>query len=172
MGTPTRILKSGPDRFYTLAEARDIRGPIIYGLHDGRKIFYVGRTLNPKDRFYRYAPAKTSPLALLRAIRDAGDQLRIVVLERDPADLDAAEKRFIGIFAEQLVNRAGSPLGMMAAVNKKMGTAILADQLAQCPKCGGDNYERGQHKCYFRSIPVLQPKAGAGAVKSMKRAPR
>jgi hypothetical protein len=92
------------DREYTLSEAKKIPGSLIYGLRDGDGVFYIGKTTNAKSRFSSYAnPAKVQ-LNLQKRLARAGDDLRVVILEHNPADLGRAEREWIEARGDQLVN--------------------------------------------------------------------
>lgn len=153
-----RLSASKLSKYYTLEEARSIPGPFVYGLHNGEKVFYVGRTIDARRRFTCYAPPKTAPLPLLRAIKFAGDALSVVILEHNPPDLIEAEKRHIASRAGELVNRMDTPTRMRASVTGKVANEMVRTQLATCPGCGGENFVNGKHKCHGR-LDVLTPRA-------------
>lgn len=75
----------------TVAEARRISVPIVYGLVDDRGLFYVGRTKRADQRFDQHLRGQTANRGLLGRIKIAGDSLRIQVLHWNPPDLSAAE---------------------------------------------------------------------------------
>lgn len=156
---PPKISQAKLRKFYTLAEARSIRGPFVYGLHDGQKVFYVGKTIDAERRFAGYAPAKSAPIQLLRAIRRAGAALSVVILEHNPPDLAEAEKRHMAARADDLVNQVSCVGRMKALVTKRSADAILRTHLATCPYCDGENYSDGEHKCYVHHLEILTPRA-------------
>lgn len=75
-------------------------GSIIYGLIDGDtlELRYVGQTCCPKKRLRQHSEARHNP-HLNNWLRTA--DISMITLERDPADLDATETRWIRELREQ-----------------------------------------------------------------------
>lgn len=77
----------------SVSEAKLIAEPVVYGLCDlTGKIFYVGKTVCPRRRFQAHREGKSKNRPLSDRIRALGSDLRIVVLERSPSDINAAER--------------------------------------------------------------------------------
>ncbi len=73
-----------------------IQTAIIYGLIDGNtmELRYIGQTVGPLDARYRkHVTGRYGSLHFVNWIRSA--DVSAVVLERDPKDLSAAERRWI-----------------------------------------------------------------------------
>ena len=102
-------------KFYTLEEAAKIGDPCVYGLYDDGNLFYIGQTNRPDIRFgYDYTYNRTyirNPF-LSRRLNEAGDRLRVSVLDRRPHDLIKAEKRQIQkyMYVLQLANIIHNPM--------------------------------------------------------------
>lgn len=89
---------------YTLSEAAKLKGKFIYGYKDLNGFFYIGKTTNPARRFYDNCQQSYNNIYLLKRLREAGDDARLVVIERDPPNLHLAEQAAIVKYAPQLTN--------------------------------------------------------------------
>jgi hypothetical protein len=93
----------------TISEAKAIAEPVIYGLCgiDGL-IFYVGQTKSPRYRFASHKQNNGRNRRLREKIDGLGGDLRVIVLDRSPVDLNAAERREISARAGCIVNLIGA----------------------------------------------------------------
>lgn len=135
----------------TLAEARRVPGHFVYGLRDNADVFYVGKTRNTDGRFEGYVrQAKRGPNShLLRRLRDASDNLRVVILDYMPADLNAAEAAAIHAHADRLVNVHANPYRSHLTSRSAVGVIALRERhtLALCPCCDGPMDDRRMQYC-------------------------
>lgn len=76
----------------TFREARLISEPIVYALCDRGGVFYVGKTAVPAKRFYQHAAGAPRNPRLHQRLMMSGGEVRVEVLHRSPADIDAAEQ--------------------------------------------------------------------------------
>lgn len=83
------------DELLTVAQASALKGGIVYGLVDELGIFYVGKTVRPWRRFKQHRECRALNQRLNERIGNAGPALRVVVLQRDPSDINAAERHEI-----------------------------------------------------------------------------
>lgn len=146
-------------RRYSFVEAKQIRGPFVYGLEDGTGVFYVGKTIDASSRFNRYVRPNKLPLNLLRRIRDANGEVLVRVLLHNPPDLDAAEQDFIAALAPEIMNHTGSARHILAQLTKPVADRMLASHLARCPKCDNQNFKDGRHLCSNTRLEILNPPA-------------
>lgn len=91
------------EAYPSIEAARFAPGQIVYGLADQSGIFYIGKATNPDNRFRGYV-RRLKNLDVIRRITAAGPALQVLVLERNPADLAAAEAAMISRYGLQLVN--------------------------------------------------------------------
>lgn len=157
---PKKLSAAKLKKRYTLDEARSIPGPFVYGLHNGLHVFYIGKTIDAYGRFTAHKNRiKKTPIELLRAMRDAGASLRVVILEHNPPNLVEAEKAYIAFHADNLVNRAACTGRMRARFSEdRLCAAALATELVSCPHCGGENVADGKHNCRSE-VSILTPRA-------------
>lgn len=132
---------------FTLQQARKIKEPIVYGLIDPEngRIVYVGKTKNPRNRLSQYTSPRTCHNAMLAEwLAENHGRWRIAVLDRNPADLNAAERRQIKKWRHQTFNliaggdemwRAHVSQPWMAGPGKKCPSDIL---LSMLKRNGGD----------------------------------
>lgn len=131
----------------TLQQARKIKEPIVYGLTDPAdgRIVYVGKTKNPRNRLSQYTSPSTCHNAMLAEwLAENQGRCGIAVLERNPADLNAAERQHIRMLRHQTFNliaggdemwRAHVSQPWMAGPGKKCPSDIL---LSMLKRNGGD----------------------------------
>jgi hypothetical protein len=102
-------MSDGPshDARLTIQQAQRLKGRFVYGLADGDGIFYVGQTRNPARRFEAHGGRRTNNTALRDRLGGAGADLRVVILRRNPGDLNAAEREEIRARSGTLVNLVG-----------------------------------------------------------------
>lgn len=88
-------------RVLRLSDARSIQVPVIYGLctKDG-DIFYVGKTVNPKKRFYTHEKEHQSYNPDLAKI----EKEYVIILESNPSNISESEKKFIKKYRKKIVN--------------------------------------------------------------------
>lgn len=125
----------------TLQQARKIKEPIVYGLTDPAdgRIVYVGKTKSPRNRLPQYtSPGACHNAMLAEWLSENQGRWRIAVLERNPADLNAAERRQIRMRRHQTFNliaggdemwRAHVSQPWMAGPGKKCPSDILLTML-------------------------------------------
>lgn len=131
-------------RRYTLASARRLRGSLVYGLLDENGvIFYVGKTTNPKKRFWDHSEASPHNIQLRRRMERAGRDLRVVVLVRDPPNLAQSEMDEIVKRSQDLVNVAGNPFRRKSRFQLGPNSR---EKMGLCPTCDGRlDRPRGSH---------------------------
>jgi hypothetical protein len=136
----------------TRQEARKIQSPIVYGLvdpGDGR-VVYVGKTINPANRLQIYtSPSMCHNKMLGEWLADNHGMWRVAILESDPADLNAAERRHIRMRRSSLLNlmgggddmwKAHSSQPWMAGPGKKCPSDLLLTFMKRndgCPSVRG-----------------------------------
>jgi hypothetical protein len=154
-----RLAKAKLLRLYTFEDARRIKGPFVYGLSDGDGIFYVGKTVDANRRFYSYTkPSKCSP-RLQRRIRDALGPVMVSILEHNPRDLDAAERKYIAMYAPNLVNQSGSIRYMSASMRLTDKNSALRTQLSRCSGCGSTKAHTKDDPCKHSRVEIINPLA-------------
>lgn len=137
----------------TIAEAARVRGQFVYGLCDRDGLFYVGKTRNAARRFETYSKQVLTHANphLLRRLRDAGDDLRVVILSLNPANLNVAEADAISLHGDRLVNIVANPYRTRPGQwgGKSLGVTALPDhhRLAPCPLCDGPMDGKGKPYC-------------------------
>lgn len=94
---------------YPLEQAANLRGRFVYAYRDKEGIFYVGKTINPGRRFQDNSRSYHYNLHLLKRLRESGDDVRLLILERDPDNLEAAEEVAIVKYASTLLNKVLNP---------------------------------------------------------------
>lgn len=117
---------------YALADAALFRGPLVYGLYGGDGVvFYVGQTIDAPGRFKKYAdrPETEKNVEKRRLIREAGDEMRVVVLEHNPVDLLDAERRHIAAHVRTAVNHQGNPHLVHTTVKIKTRSGLSCREL-------------------------------------------
>lgn len=120
---------------FTLNEALTLQTPLVYGLcgADG-KVFYVGKTRKPSERFLKYLPKRRNQLAntlLLKLLNAASDDLRVAVLRSNPHNLEKAEQQEIAKRV-RLANLTGN--GFRPSSKTKLGRSS-SKWLGICPIC-------------------------------------
>lgn len=80
-----------------VSKAKKLKAPCIYALCDTAGMaFYVGKTINPGERFSEHLrPAGGHNPVLKEKIKKLGVDLRVCILCEDPPDINAAERREI-----------------------------------------------------------------------------
>ncbi|MBI1234751.1 MAG: hypothetical protein GC208_09645 [Alphaproteobacteria bacterium] len=106
---PSAIAHENISPTLSLKDASRITDPIIYGLcgPDGA-VFYVGQTRSACSRMASHRNVRTKNAALRERLAALRGTVRVVILERNPADLNAAERRHIARYGDQLVNLVGA----------------------------------------------------------------
>lgn len=132
---------------FSLQEAASLRGRFVYAFRDDADIFYVGKTTNPGMRFKDASKSYSKNIHLLKRLRESSGQVRVLVLDRGPENLEAAEEAAITKYASTLVNkvlnpfRADSGPGLLSAyiaplcVNCRI--EIKVKKSKYCRKCLG-----------------------------------
>ncbi len=151
-------------RKLSLAQARAQRGAFIYGLYDGDTLFYIGQTIIPKERFNPESPAFQRGDHIMARIRSAGDNLKVVVIERmmagyTPAMLLEAERQHIEAGCLELVNKHMNPIrnGFEKPISDqkcaRCAEPVMVHNSRYCYVCLGSLLnKRGQSKQELRDL--------------------
>lgn len=141
---------------HTFESARRLRGPFVYGLVDGDGLFYIGKTIDAAQRFYRYHRQTSNP-KLRRRLKDSGDAVRVIVLEHNPIDLSLAERRHIEANRDRVLNISFNERRMRSKLELKLTPG--QKDMVSCAICEGRNFFNGKHRCKGEQVEVLNPVA-------------
>lgn len=118
---------------FTLSEAKRIQGHFVYGLTDEKnELFYVGKTTDAYRRFHDHKRKMQNP-HFLRRLREAGEHLRVVIINYRPVDLEAAEAAAIIANSQTLTNLRHNPYKTREGI--RVPVDARHDVMGQCPGC-------------------------------------